>query len=375
MSQPRARGASEASPQSRANVEQSRAKKTLLMDEFTEGRPVRWRQAMESALYGRDGFYTRAAPADHFRTSALASPAFAAAILRLLDEADSALGRPARLDVVDIGAGRGELLTHLAALATGDLRRRLRLAAVELAPRPVALPEEIAWTRRLPLPRSLVGVVVATEWLDNVPLDVASADADGVRRYVTVDPSTGTEYPGEPVSATDAEWISRWYGGGSRFEIGRPRDSAWAGAVAALTRGVAVTVDYGHTRDRRPPMGTLTGFRAGREVPPVPDGSRDLTAHVAIDSVRMAGEETAGMPAVLTTQRKALTALGMRAVRPPLANATEDPAGYLRALAEATLVSELTAVGGLGDHLWLVQPVGVKHGLPSGEVPAGHMSG
>jgi SAM-dependent MidA family methyltransferase len=329
--------------------------------------PVRWRQAMESALYGPDGFFSRAAPGDHFRTSAVASPAFAAAILRLVVAADDALGRPARLDVVDIGAGRGELLSRLAAQAPAGLRRRLAPAAVELAPLPIGLAQEIEWTDRVPAPRSLTGVLLATEWLDNVPLDIASRGADGVDRYVTVDPLTGIEYDGEPVSATDAQWISRWYGGGSRFELGGPRDSAWAGAVAALARGVAITVDYGHTKRTRPPLGTLTAFRSGRELSPVPDGSRDITAHVAIDAVRAAGEAIAGMPAILTTQRKALTALGVRAVRPSLALATEDPARYLRALAEATEAAELAAEGGLGDHFWLVQPVGIRRGTFLGE--------
>ena len=88
------------------------------MGELVQGRLVSWRQAMDSALYGPSGFFTREAVADHFHTSAQASPLFAVALLRLLHEVDEALGRPGRLILVDIGAGRGELLTRLAAMAS-----------------------------------------------------------------------------------------------------------------------------------------------------------------------------------------------------------------------------------------------------------------
>ena len=45
--------------------------------------PVRWRDAMSHALYGPGGFFVAGAgPADHFRTSVHASPAFAAALLQ-----------------------------------------------------------------------------------------------------------------------------------------------------------------------------------------------------------------------------------------------------------------------------------------------------
>lgn len=98
---------------------------------------------MDAALYGPDGFFVSGAgPADHFRTSVHASPAFAAAVHRLVSRLDAALGFPTPFDVVDVGAGRGELLHTLATLAhTGPagpgpvpLARRLRLTAVELAP-------------------------------------------------------------------------------------------------------------------------------------------------------------------------------------------------------------------------------------------------
>ncbi|MER7941176.1 MULTISPECIES: SAM-dependent methyltransferase [unclassified Streptomyces] len=313
----------------------------------------RWREAAETALYGDEGFYRRPeGPAGHFRTSVHASPLFAAAVARLLAVTAGELGTDT-VDLVDVGAGRGELLTGvLAALRDSTTAPGLtvRAYAVELAPRPPGLAPDIEW--RADLPHGVRGLLFANEWLDNVPTDIAEADADGVPRYVLVRGTEGAERLGDPVAGEDARWLDRWWPlsrPGDRAEIGRPRDEAWARAVGSLAGGTAVAVDYAHVRASRPPFGTLTGFRGGREVEPVPDGRRDLTSHVALDACAAA----AGGVAELLDQRTALRELGIIGERPPLAQASADPAGYVRALASAGEAAELTARGGLGDFGWL----------------------
>ncbi len=321
-----------------------------------------WRVATERALYGPDGFYRRAGgPAAHFRTSVHASRLFAVAVLRLLDAVDAALGRPARLDLVDVGAGRGELLAQIAALAGPRLAGRLRLHGVEVADR--GLPAGIAWSSDLP--RDVTGLVLANEWLDNVPVDVVELTPEGVR-LVLVDPATGAERLGDAPEAADLAWLARWWPlsePGARAEVGRPRDAAWARAVRSLRAGVAVAVDYGHLRAERAagayPAGTLTGYRGGRGVRPVPDGSCDVTAHVAVDACAAAGEAAGARGTALLTQRDALHRLGISGARPPLDLASREPRAYLAALAEASEAAELTARGGLGDFWWLAQSVGI----------------
>src|SRR5262245_54272102 len=172
---------------------------------------MRWRDAMERALYGESGFFVSpgGAPAAHFRTSVHASPLFVSALLRLLERVDSVLGTPDRLDVVDIGAGRGELLRSLHEIAPVAVRRRLRLVAVERAPRPADVPPFISWLTTPPT--GVTGLLVATEWLDNVPVDVVCLDDGGPPRYVLVDPRTGAESLGEPVGGEDAAWLDRWW--------------------------------------------------------------------------------------------------------------------------------------------------------------------
>lgn len=310
---------------------------------------------MEQALYDPDGgFYRRPeGPAGHFRTSVHASPRFARAVARLLLEVDVALGRPEELALVDVGAGRGELLTGVLAELPGEVLARLRPYGVEIAERPAGLPSTALWTDELP--RGLTGLLFANEWLDNVPLDAGEVDGEGVLRYVEVDTATGAERSGEPVSAADAAWAERWWPverPGDFVEFGGPRDAAWARAVAGLERGLAVAVDYGHTAERRPFLGTRAGFREGREVAPVPDGSCDVTAHVALDAIAVPG-----LHSLWTTQREALRALGVSGARPSLALASTDPAAYLRALSAAGEGAELTDPSGLGAFGWLVQAV------------------
>ncbi|WP_434976461.1 SAM-dependent methyltransferase [Streptomyces puniciscabiei] len=351
-----------------------------------------WRAATEAALYGPGGFYRRPeGPAGHFRTSVHASPLFAQAVAGLLCRVDEALGRPPALDFVDMGAGRGELVTGVLAALPADVAARARGYAVELADRPAGLDARITWLDTPPA--AVTGLLFANEWLDNVPVDVAEVDPEGVPRLVLV-ADDGTERLGEPVTGAEAEWLARWWPlpaeEGLRAEIGLPRDLAWARAVERLVRGLAVAVDYAHTVGTRPPFGTLTGFREGRETAPVPDGSCDITAHVALDACAAAAtahppspahcntahaphtpfgtaQEPSSRPALpparLLTQRAALRALDITGARPPLALASTDPTAYVRALASAGEAAELTAPGGLGDFGWLVQPVGIPDPL------------
>lgn len=312
-----------------------------------------WKAAWDDALYGAAGFFRRESPAAHFRTSVHASTLFAEALVAMVREAG--------LDtVVDVGAGRGELLVAMHAVDPG-----LELLGVEVAERPAGLPDAVAWTKALP--ESVEGVVVANEWLDNIPCHVVEVDERGVRRLVHIDPATGEETLGRPLDhASVADSLRRWCDDwwplsseepGTRAEIGSNRDAAWADVVRRVSRGIAVAVDYGHVRSSRPAFGSLRSYQSGADVDVLPDGSRDVTAHVAVDAV------AARVGADVLTQAEALGRLGVSGARPDLRLATSDPSGYVAALSRATEAAELTASGGLGDFFWIVTGVG-DVGLP-----------
>jgi SAM-dependent MidA family methyltransferase len=310
-----------------------------------------WDVAWQAALYGPRGFYRRAVAAQHFRTSVSASPLFAEAIARLARECG--LGA-----VVDVGSGRGELLQLIA-----DVDPGLGLVGVDVVPRPPDLPRSARWLESpggSPLPALVCSdaLVVANEWLDDVPCPVLEVDDAGVLRVVEV-ATDGTERLGGAATAEQLGWVQRWWPAaepGSRVEVGLPRDRAWAALVAQAPGCVLVAIDYSHLHGARPAAGTLMGYRAGTSVAPVPDGTCDITAHVALDAVAAAaGLVTASL---LTSQRQALLALGVSGSLPPHSSAARDPAGYLAGLARAASAAELLEPGGLGGFGWLVQSRG-----------------
>ncbi|MGH8964719.1 MAG: SAM-dependent methyltransferase, partial [Actinomycetes bacterium] len=131
--------------------------------------------------------------------------------------------------------------------------------------------------------------------------------------------------------------------------------------------GLALAVDYSHSRESRPVYGTLTGYRDGLTVPAVPDGSCDVTAHVALDACTAAGEGAGATSTHLTTQRTALRALGLSGTRPPMDLAHRNPRSYVAALCHAGEDAELTDPSGLGGFGWLAQAVNIP--LPHALTP------
>jgi SAM-dependent MidA family methyltransferase len=309
-----------------------------------------WRTAMAEALYGDAGFYTASgAPGRHFRTAAHVSPLWAQAWAELAQRVDRALGEPDGFTVVDVGAGGGELIAALDSHAPS----RWRLVGVDVAPAPSGLPERVDWLAEVP--RVAAGLLLAVEWLDVVPLDVVEL-TDAGPRVVEVD-AAGAERLGSPPTAADAAWVDRWWPPaetGDRTEVGVPRDEAWADAVDRLGAGVAVAVDYA-VEPARDVAGTLTGYRDGRQVAPVPDASMDLTAHVLLASCAEAARVDTSSE---LTQREALRALGVRAERPAYGG---DPSAYLHELSAIGDAAELLDPAGLGGFHWLVQAKGCVH--------------
>jgi SAM-dependent MidA family methyltransferase len=384
-----------------------------------------WADAWAQALYGPDGFYRRPeGPAGHFRTASHAAPGLLAAAVTRLARIGGCTA------VVDIGAGRGELLGALADL--GDLANRanpanpanpagvadgrrpdaagLALHGCDVVDRPAALRAEIGWSTGIDaLPDAVLdgALVIGWELLDVVPCPVVEVDPDGAVRTVLVDPVTGAEMLGPPVDGADARWLARWWPldgsrsgdqpstrpgdppstrPGARAEVGHPRDVLWSGLVSRCRQtprgAVLLAVDYAHTRSGRPALGSLVGYRAGRLVPPVPDGRCDLTAHVALDAVAAATTAAGAATGVLLRQRDALRALGIGTATGLLtvgasaaapaspASAQPAPSATLAALAARSAAAELLDTDGLGGFSWLLQAVGrPQPALPNQPAP------
>jgi SAM-dependent MidA family methyltransferase len=284
--------------------------------------------------------------------------------------------------VVDLGAGDGRLLAEIGARNPG-----LRLIGLDIRPAPESLPSEVTWltghwdtgsatwrpgdgVTAVPL-RSVLGaepapmLIVCSEWLDDLPAVVATATEAGWQE-VLVGPD-GTEAVGGPAPVADSAWLDRWWpDAGARAESGRTRDEAWSAVIDCLrpAGGLAVMIDYGHHRNARPKDGSLTGYRSGRPVPPHPSTKINLTAHVAVDSLKAAGEAAGARTTLMTTQRRATERLL------PGSGRTErsDTLARLQETSERRLLSDA-----LGDHWWLVQSV--DPAAPGRDRPTGGPAG
>ncbi len=261
--------------------------------------------------------------------------------------------------VVDVGAGRGELLRALA-----GLRPELRLGGIDVRPRPEGLPEDIQWASDLwdvrysgwttgqaeaLLHQSGPVMIVCCEWLDDLPCRVVHREADGWREIVVDD--SGEQRAGPRLVEADLDWADRWWPAGQRAEIGLTRDRAWSAlaAVVRLRQGCAVMIDYGHRRAERPTDGSFAAYRNGRPVDPMPSAEMNLTAHVSVDTLRMAGEAAGLTTELCCQQAEAIALLG------PSPPADLDPLADLARRSERAV---LTSAYGWGSHWWLVQRAG-----------------
>lgn len=272
--------------------------------------PVTWSQAWRWAA-GK--FWASEQPTSHFSTSA--SALVADRVARLVREADARLGQPPALHVVDIGCGDGSLLA-LVRERCGDLAPRAAWIGVDVRPVRIDGIEAVVADAPAPLPFAAVqGVVMAHEWLDEIPCDIVERDDEGVDRLVLVE-RDGREILGPPIeddaacahcgvdAAEARSWLARWWPlrePGDRAEIGISRDRAWTWMAGLLDSGTVLATDYGHGAGGRSDghrHGSLAAYRAGRLVRPVPDGTANLTAHVALDSCAAALPGT-----IITSQR------------------------------------------------------------------------
>ena len=300
------------------------------------------------------GFYRRPeGPAGHFLTSTHGDlgRVFALAVGALADHAGVCR-------VLDLGCGRGELLTHLHAV-----RPDLGLTGVDVVERPDGLPDEVDWLRSPGGP----GLPDALADLDETPRPrprvARRRPVPGRRGRRRRDAARGARRPGNR-------------GGDARRPPRRGRPGLGRALVAAGRRGAGGPGRGGPPRDRGVGRPASPGSAPASSSPsttatsatPVPPAARsrhtaagrldarwsptaacDLTAHVAVDSL---------LHDELGTQRDALAR--PRAERRPARpgpGAQRDPPAYLAALADASTVATLTDPGGLGGFWWVLREI------------------
>ena len=276
-----------------------------------------WRAAMERALYGEDGFYLRERPSGHFRTSVGASPASprpscARSIAGGRRARPPAAARPRRHRRRRGRAGRPTCSRR----ATPRSRARLRIIGVDLAPRPAGLPEEIAW--RLAVPGLDHRAGDRQRVARQRPARHRRADRRRTPARHGQRPRPATSGSGTGRRRGPTAWLDRWWplrGLGERAEIGRPRDAAWASVIERLAGGLAIAIDYAHARGRPPAVRHADRLPRRPIVSPCRTAPATSPRTSPSTPAPTAGRARRRVTTLLTTQREALRALGLRGTR------------------------------------------------------------
>ena len=288
-----------------------------MMSQAAPARSVAWRQAWGSA---NSAFYSRKRAEEEFTTSIHAGTSVAAYLAEMIRR--NSFGDE-DFFVIDVGSGDGELLRQLAPLV-GDVH----LIGIDMRSRPADLPASISWVEKsiddgtteiTGYDGSISGLLVAHEFLDDVPCEIVELDDDLNPRFVLVDQLTGHEEIGPRLDdvaasriwgASEVEamqmWLDRWWPSTrplARREIGLQRDRTWARLTRVLDTGLAVAIDYAHARPERASglwdAGTVKGFSAGRPCTAIPNGRVNITAHVALDACSSEGGKIVSQAEVL----------------------------------------------------------------------------
>ena len=326
-----------------------------------------WQEAWEDC-----DFYHHHQPAAHFDTSVTMSDHVADELTLVLHSVRQRLEGDAPISVVDVGAGGGQLLTAMwQQVMTTDVvfAESVHWIGIDIRSRPLGLPTSIEWWRgdapgvlETHAPNGLRGLILAHEWLDDIACPVVQADEGERIREVWVDPVTGAESLGpelEPESP-QLQWLQKWWWPvRGRAEVGESRDLAWQRVCARLIEGTAIAIDYGHTFEERVngdfAAGTLAAYRGGHQVRPIPDGSCNITAHVALDAcAAMVGSGAQNTATTITRQRDVLHG----DLLPSAGRSVIDPRRYLAELGRANKALGVRRDHGPGSFMWLRHDIG-----------------
>jgi len=275
-------------------------------------------------------------------------------------------GAPDRIDLVELGPGRGTLMADIlrAARVRPAFVRAARVALVETSPALRAQQaarlnrHDVAWRDSFAdIGGDAPLYLVANEFFDALPIrQFVGAKGLWRERYIAVGPDGRLAFAMQPSVPPRSFPAAR---DGGPWEVNEPAAFIVAeiGARLAAAGGLALVVDYGHAHSA--PGDTFQAMRRHAFADPLEaPGEADLTAHVDFEALAAAAGTATWGP---ITQAAFLTALGITARAAALGRAHPDQA---EALAEA--VARLTAPDQMGTLFKAMALTG-----PDGPVPAG----
>ncbi|MFZ0771982.1 MAG: SAM-dependent methyltransferase [Candidatus Sulfotelmatobacter sp.] len=304
--------------------------------EIRERGPILFSRYMELCLYDSElGYYSRNAEqfgkAGDFYTSSDVHAVFGRLLARQFEEMWRALDSPERIELVELGSGRGLFAQDVLGWSEKkfpEFFRALRYVLVESSP---ALRQRIEKTlaRHLESGKAKIfalyfggegstqeisTIVFANEFFDALPVEILS-----VKGSLRIDASDGRflEAWAQP-SPEELEFLDRYSvhpTPDERIEAPLVAQQFMDRIAANLRRGFFIVIDYGYTRDEQLAgrhRGTLKALRR-HSVSPNPyeaPGEQDITADVNFTALAAAAEKHGMQTHKLVTQSQFLMGIG-----------------------------------------------------------------
>jgi SAM-dependent MidA family methyltransferase len=305
-----------------------------IVQEIRERGPIPFSRYMELCLYEPElGYYSRNAEqfgkAGDFFTSSDVHAVFGRLLARQFEEMWRALASPMRIQIVELGPGRGlfarDVLTW-AAKKFPEFYRALHYALVEGSPAlrkkleqtladhlhsgKVSIHEPQEATRELADP----AIVFANEFFDALPVEVMSANGE-----LRIAEENGRFVERWEAASTEAlAFLDRFSvhpGAEERVEVALAAQRVMRQWAAAIRQGFMLVIDYGYTRQQQiagRPLGTVRTFRqhSVSANPYEAPGEQDITADVNFTALQAAAEGAGMISQKLLTQSQFLLGIG-----------------------------------------------------------------
>jgi NADH dehydrogenase [ubiquinone] 1 alpha subcomplex assembly factor 7 len=292
---------------------------------IAENGPITIAEFMRIALADpQSGYYVRRNPiSGDFITAPEISQLFGELIGLFFVQLWEDRGRPARFHLVELGPGRGTLMSDMlrAARIRPDFVAAGDVHLVEISPvlraiqRTALASHRVAWhTRFSDVAADAPLFIVANEFFDALPVRQFIRECEQWReRKVALDRSSFCFTAGDEPADNLIPNHLRDAPEGSIFELSEAAVQLCAEIASRImsTGGAALIIDYGHIRSGL--ADTLQAVKAHQYADPLQSpGDADITCHVDFDAAAAiacgAGAEVFGP----ITQRSFLTTLGIR---------------------------------------------------------------
>lgn len=318
-----------------------------IASEIAASGPIPFVRFMELALYHPQfGYYMRPPDAGterigwggDFYTSSDVHPILGQALAKQARQLDALLGHPDPFTIVEMGPGKGLLAKHILSAcrvqADDSFSQRLRYVLIERSPAMRELQQanllhgfveagRITWVENLDslAADSVMGLFFSNELPDAFPVHRIQIEQGQIREiYVDHDGTRFIECL-QPLSTPEIrDYLTRLnlsLSEGHQTEINLHAVQWMAQVARAIARGLAITIDYGHTaQDLYGPdraKGTLLCYysQMTSEDPYVRVGLQDMTAHVDFSTLATVGEEHGLHVTGFTNQMSFLMGLGV----------------------------------------------------------------